>query len=156
MLPVSSLTSPTVKLADRLYTETDDSCALCGLHSAEALTIHHMDGDSANNVYENTIVLCHNCHQRYHQNRGISGADIDTRKRHLIQKTVTTYGISALKIAGRNDFGVVAYPFLLLHLVDLGYMTQQETQMGYGEQHDATARFAITPKGRDVLARWLA
>ena len=51
-----------MKLTDRLYTETDDSCGLCGLRGAQALTIHHIDSDAANDVYENTIVLCHNCH----------------------------------------------------------------------------------------------
>jgi HNH endonuclease len=144
-----------MNLPDRLYGETDDSCALCGLSAAEALTIHHIDGNEANDIYENTIVLCHNCHQRYHQEKGISRAQIETRKRHLIQKTVTVYGVNAMKIAARNNFGVVALPFLLYHLVDLGYMTKEEAQMDYGNQDDATARFAITAKGREVLGKWL-
>jgi hypothetical protein len=101
------------------------------------------------------IVLCHSCHQRFHQSKGITTDDIKKRKRHLIQKTVTTHGVNAMKIASRNNFGVVALPFLLYHLVDLGYMSKEENQMGYGEQADATARFAITPKGRTVLNDWL-
>ena len=60
-----------------------------------------------------------------------------------------------MKIASRNNFGVVALPFLLYHLTDIGYMTKEENQMGYGEQDDATSRFAITAKGRNVLQRWL-
>lgn len=75
--------------------------------------------------------------------------------RHLIQKTVTIYGINAMKIAARNEFGILAMPFLLYHLVDLEYMTKEEPQMGYGTQADATARFAITAKGREVLSKWL-
>jgi len=142
-------------LSDRLYGETDDSCALCRQGDVEALTVHHIDGDEQNDTYENTIVLCHNCHQRHHQDKGITRAQIETRKRHLIQKTVTIYGVNAMKIAARNNFGVVALPFLLYHLVDLGYMTKEEAQMGYGDQADATARFAITEKGRKVLAKWL-
>jgi hypothetical protein len=59
-----------------------------------------------------------------------------------------------MKIADRNGFGVVAMPFLLYHLVDLGYLTKEENQMGYGDQKDATARFAITAKGRDILCRF--
>ncbi|MGI0016714.1 MAG: HNH endonuclease signature motif containing protein, partial [Nitrososphaera sp.] len=128
---------------------------LCGLGDTQSLTIHHIDGDCLNNVYENMVVLCHNCHQRHHQAKGISREDIERRKRYLIQKTVTVYGINAMKIAVRNNFGVVALPFLLYHLVDLGYMTKEEAQMGYGPQQDATARFAITAKGRDVQAKWL-
>jgi len=67
---------------------------------------------------------------------------------------MTTYGLNALKIARRNGFGVIAMPFLLYHLVDLGYMTKEENQMGYGDQKDATARFAITEKGKAVLDKW--
>lgn len=144
-----------MNLDDRLYGETDDRCALCGVGDTRSLTTHHIDGDAGNNIYENAIVLCHNCHQRYHQAKGINREDIERRKRHLIQKTVTIHGINAMKIAARNEFGVVAMPFLLYHLVDLEYMTKEEAQMGYGAQADATARFAITAKGREVLSKWL-
>lgn len=144
-----------MKLADRLYTETDDTCALCGFRDTQALTIHHIDGNHGNDVYENTIILCHNCHTRYHQSKGITLEDITARKRHLIYKTVTTYGVNALKIAARNKFGVIAMPFLLYHLVDLGYMSKEEDQMGYGAQSDATARFAITDRGLETLKEWM-
>ncbi|MBC7926494.1 MAG: HNH endonuclease [Bryobacteraceae bacterium] len=143
-----------MKLDDRLYLETDDACAICGLRGVSVLTIHHIDGNSGNNVYDNMIVLCHNCHHRYHQNKGISGQQITDRKRHLILKTLTQYGLNALKIADRNGFGVVAMPFLLYHLVDLGYLAKEENQMGYGDQEDATARFAITGKGKEILRRF--
>lgn len=145
-----------MRLDDRLYTETDDSCAICGHRGLHALTIHHIDHDRSHNEYDNLIVLCHNCHQQHHQNKGPDTDSIRRRKLHLIARTVTQYGVSALKIADRNGFGVVALPFLLYHLVDLGYMTKEEEQMGYGEQDDATARFAITAKGRDLLRTWFA
>ena len=145
-----------MKLSDRLYGETDDACAICGIRGVGILTEHHIDGDRSNNVYDNLIVLCHNCHHSYHSDNGLTYEQIVSRKRHLIQKTVTTYGLNALKIAGRNDFGVVAMPFLLFHLVDLGYMTKEEDQMGYGQQQDATSRFAISQSGRALLARWFA
>jgi len=61
-----------------------------------------------------------------------------------------------MKIAKRNDFGVIAMPFLLYHLVDIGYMTKEEEQTGYGEQNNATARFAITEKGGSILTKWFA
>jgi len=144
-----------MKLDDRLYGETDDACAICGIRGPENLTIHHIDDDPSHNVYDNTVVLCHNCHQRHHQGKGPSRNQIEDRKRHLIQKTLTQYGLNAMKIASRND-GVVAYPFLLYHLVDLGYMTKEEDQMGYGGQHDATSRFAITAKGKKLLNKWFS
>ena len=145
-----------MKTKDLLFIETDDTCALCGEKERRALTIHHIDGDDSNNVYDNQIVLCHNCHSRHHNHKGVPKIAIVDRKRHLIARTVTQYGINALKIAARNNFGVVAMPFLLYHLVDLGYMDKLEDQMGYGEQEDATARFSINAEGRRVLNEWLA
>jgi hypothetical protein len=121
---------------------------------ANVLTIHHIDEDRSNNRYDNQIVLCYNCHQGYHYKRGVTRKQIEDRKRHLIHKTLTTYGLNALKIASRNNFGIIAIPFLLYHLVDLGYMIKEETQMSYGLQEDATARFAITEKGRQLIAKW--
>jgi len=143
-----------MKLDDLLYLETDDSCAICGDRGIQILTEHHIDGNRSNNTYENLIVLCHNCHHKITSNKDLTKSQIIDRKRHLIHKTITTYGLNALKIAKRNNFGVIAMPFLLYHLVDLGYMTKEEDQMGYGEQEDATARFAITKKGKDLVKKW--
>ena len=143
-----------MRLDDHLYVETDDACAVCGIRGPEKLTVHHIDGNSSRNSYDNTIVLCHNCHQRHHQDKGLTRQQIEDRKRHLIEKTLTQYGLNALKIAARNGFGVIAMPFLLYHLVDLGYMTKEENQMGYGSQEDATARFAITSAGEKLLRTW--
>ena len=81
---------------------------------------------------------------------------LKNRKRHLINKTITTYGLNAMKIAKRNNFGVIALPFLLYHLVDLGYMSKEQDQMGYGEIDYATSRPAITGKGKSILDKWFA
>lgn len=145
-----------MKIDDQVYIETDDSCAICGIRGFHILSVHHIDSDRSNNEYDNLIVLCHNCHHKTTNNKDLPGQVIRDRKKHLIHKTITTYGLSALKIANRNNFGVVAMPFLLYHLVDLGYMTKEEDQMGYGEQDDATSRFAITPKGVRILDKWFA
>lgn len=143
-----------MKLEDRLNSETDDACAICGLRGPSILTVHHIDDDPKNNAYDNMIVLCYNCHSRHHQSKGLTEQHIRDRKRHLILKTVTQYGLNAMKIADRNGFGIVAMPFLLYHVVDLGYLSKEESQMGYGEQEDETARFAITAKGKEILRRW--
>jgi hypothetical protein len=145
-----------MKLEERLYSETDDACAICGLRGVAVLTIHHIDDDPNNSVYDNMIVLCHNCHHRHHQGKGLTDDQIRTRKRHLIVKTVTQFGLNAMKIAERSGFGVVAMPFLLYHVVDLGYLSKEENQMGYEDQEDATARFAITRKGKEILSRWFS
>jgi hypothetical protein len=143
-----------MEIHERLFVETDDSCAICGIRGIGVLTEHHIDADRSNNTYHNLIVLCHNCHHAHHNGKGLTNRQIVDRKRHLIQKTLTTYGLNAMKIASRNGFGVVAMPFLLYHLVDTGYMTKEEEQMGYGEEEDATARFAITERGRSLLSKW--
>ena len=140
-------------MEDRLYAETDDTCANCRAPDRPSLTIHHIDGDSTNNAYDNQIVLCYNCHTRHHQGKGLDVAQIRDRKRHLIAKTVTTFGVNALKVAARNGEGVIAMPFLLFHLVDLGYMRKEEIQMTYG-RIEATVRFSITTEGRRVLEQW--
>lgn len=143
-----------MKRIDYIYNETDNSCGLCGHKGIKDLTIHHIDGVHENNSYDNQIVLCHNCHCRYHESKGISKKQITDCKKQLMIKTLTVYGVNALKIASRNNFGVVSMPFLLYHLVDLGFMDKKENQMGYGSQEDATARFEITEKGKALYKNW--
>lgn len=142
-----------MKLEDRLYGEVDDSCANCGVRDRQNLTVHHIDDDRSNNVYDNQIVLCHNCHTRHHQGKGLTTEQVRDRKRHLLARTITTFGLNAMKIAARNGEGVIAMPFLLFHLVDLGYMRKEELQMGYGSI-EATCRFSISEEGKRVLQAW--
>jgi hypothetical protein len=54
-----------MKLEDWLFSETDDTCAICGIRGMQILTVHHIDGDHLNNVYDNTIILWI-CRRRYH------------------------------------------------------------------------------------------
>jgi hypothetical protein len=146
-------------IQDLLFVETDDSCALCGFRGSYALTVHHIDGDHDNNAYDNRIVLCRNCHNAYHEGKQITKNQIETRKRHLIRKTLTQYGLNAMKIALRNNFGVVALPFLIYHVVDLGYMrpaedTPIEEYKDQGSRVAVTALYAITETGRALLYKW--
>jgi hypothetical protein len=115
-----------MKTSDLIYFETDDSCAICGAKGIDVLSEHHIDSNRSNNDYDNLIVLCHNCHHKITNGKGLSKVKIEDRKRHLIHKTMTIYGLNALKIAKRNNFGVIAMPFLLYHIVDMGYMTKEE------------------------------
>ncbi len=143
-----------MKVTDYVFIETSESCALCGQKGIENLTEHHIDGNDKNNEYDNRIVLCQNCHCRFHSKKEINKERIHTAKKRLIAKTMSHFGLNALKIAKRNKFGVIAMPFLLYHLVDLGLMEKKESQMGYGEQEDATALFSITEKGKIFYDKW--
>lgn len=142
-----------MKVRDRLFMETEDSCAICGVRGEDRLTVHHLDSDRGNNEYDNLVLLCHNCHHQLNNRKGLASRAVEDRKRRLICKTLTQYGLNALKMADRSDDGVVAMPFLLYHVVALGYMEQAEQQMGYGSL-TVTARFVVTEKGRRLLSKW--
>lgn len=122
------------------------------------LTIHHIDGNPSNNVYDNQIVICWSCHKSHHDAGDPTEEEIRGRKETLIAKTLTQFGISAMKEAARREGGTVAQPFLVYHLVELGYLEERERQMGYvapgGGQIDVTERFTITEEGRRILATW--
>ena len=143
-----------MKTKEWLYLETDDSCATCGVRGRDILTIHHIDGDDSNNAYDNQIVLCHNCHQGHHQKRTPSKAAMKERKRRLIVKTLTQYGVNALKIASRQKDGVPGQPFLLHHLVELGYLDSGEGFM-WNDDVPVLAAFEATQSGRDLVKKWL-
>jgi len=146
-----------MKIKEILFNETDYSCALCGERQVKSLTEHHIDGK--NNEYDNRIILCHNCHHRVTNKKGITKIEVKARKKSLIKKTLTQYGVSALKLAYRNEFGVVATPLLLYHLVGMGYMKKKEEIEGYGDNNkdyiEVEARYVVTPKGRKLHDKWL-
>ena len=150
-----------------IFIETDDTCAACGRRRRPdrtvawffrrrgvGLTVHHIDHDPTNRCYQNEIVLCYECHLQHNQEKEPTTQQIKDRKRTLIHRTLTQYGVNAIKKAQRNEEGVVALPFLLHHLVDLGYMKEEESQMDYGEL-TVTARFTITDQGRNLYSLWL-
>ncbi len=138
---------------ERLFLETDDSCAFCREPEKENLTIHHIDGNKDNSAYDNQIVLCHNCHQRYHQKKTITLEDIKEKKKLLIIRTLTQYGVNALKIAYRKKGRIVAAPFLLYHLVDMGFFKEKEYQMS-DDDIDILVNFEMTEEGRKLYKRW--
>lgn len=143
-----------MRIKEILYLETDNSCAYCGIKQNANLTIHHLDGNRSNNAYDNQIVLCHNCHHRLNENKGISEGDIRERKKNLIRKTITQYGVNALKIAYRKEGKVIAIPFLLYHLVEMGYFTQKDSMM-LSDGILALSYFEITKKGKELYQKWL-
>jgi hypothetical protein len=136
-----------------LFSETEDGCAACGLKRGEWLTIHHIDGNRSNNTYDNQIVLCHNCHCAHHQGKGLTAEEIRDLKRRLIRKTLTQFEVNALKIAKRNGKGVMGTPFLLHHMVGLGFLKEEETSQTY-DQIPVAVRFTITAAGAELLKTW--
>jgi len=147
---------------DRLFLETDNGCGFCGVRDAGALTLHHIYHEGEiDNSYDNLIVLCHNCHLKYHQKKGITQEQIIEVKRRLILKTLTPFGIGALKIAYRKGF-VAGIPFTLNHLLELGLLDRLQAlswvclEEDDGQETEIESRvvYKITNKGRSFFGKW--
>jgi DUF971 family protein len=147
------------QVEDRLYLEAENGCAICGSKDSRSLTIHHIEHDQEepDNSYDNLIVMCHNCHIPYHQARGVSKDQIVEIKRRLIIKTLTPFGLNALKVAYRKGF-VVGTPFTLLQLVELGLIEKKELISSHtnddGSEVDVDVGYQITEKGRSLFEKW--
>jgi hypothetical protein len=140
--------------------ETDGACAYCGIKDARVLTIHHLDQSKPKNeAYDNKLVLCHNCHQSHHDRKGATAEELKTIKHRLIIKTLTRPGANAMKQAYRNNT-VVAMPFLVNHLVEMGFMKQGETISGWSDDNTNNnevaidAAYTLTTAGRKLLEKW--
>jgi hypothetical protein len=142
------------KVKETLYFETDGGCAICGIRDQRVLTVHHIDHETKkkNNSYDNLIVVCHNCHTSYHQNKGLNKTEIKTIKKRLIKKTLTQFGVNALKEAKRKS-NVSGAPFLLNHLVEMSYLKFEEGLMGDPDSFDICV-YKITNAGKELLKKW--
>ena len=146
---------------ERAFIETDYACAYCGVKGFENLSIDHIEGRNGHyyKKYDNLIVLCHNCHHRKTTNKGIDLDKIKKLKKNLIIKTLTQYGVNALKFAVRNKQGVVANVILLSHLVELGFFRKGEVAMSYGPLEGNNlgedVLFLITEEGKRIFNKWL-
>jgi len=138
-----------------IFIETDDRCAICDHRIKEDLTVHHIDHNPTNSVYENEIVLCKYCQDLHHKEGKLTTEQIEDRKLTLMSRTITIYGINAIKRSYRDkDKSVVGMHFLLYHLVDLGYMEMKEEREFYGDI-PVSARFILTDRGCKVYDKWL-
>jgi hypothetical protein len=139
--------------------ETDGACAYCGHKDSRALTIHHLQQSKPKNEnYDNKLVLCHNCHQCHHQDKGPTSDELIDIKRRLIIKTLTRHGLNAMKQAYRNA-AVVATPFVVSHLVEFGYLLQKVVQSYMSEDGDSpriiiSATYGLTTEGTELLDKW--
>lgn len=150
---------------ERAYIETEYSCAYCGIKDKKSLTIDHIDGRKNDNSfsYDNLIVLCHNCHYQK-TSKKIRIEEIKKIKKVLLFKTLTVFGVNALKMANRNEYGITAMPFLLMHMVEMGMLKEEEViceETEYSIENGkvinslvSEARFTITKEGKRIYGKW--
>jgi hypothetical protein len=138
-----------------LFSETDGSCAYCGIKDFRVLTMHHIiQQEPKDESYDNKIVLCHNCHHLYHQDKGPSMDDLKGIKKRLICKTLTQQGVNAVKEAYRKGL-VVAAPYLVNHLVELELLSFKDYISSYGNDTQIIdAIYELTEKGRLFAEKW--
>ena len=46
-------------------------CQACGFPDVDCLIVHHIDHNKLNNSDDNLMVLCANCHIKYHKNKNM-------------------------------------------------------------------------------------
>ena len=140
-----------------LFSETDGACAYCGIKDYRVLTVHHIiQQEPKDESYDNEIILCHNCHHLYHQNKGPTEIEIRDIKKRLIYKTLTQQGINALKEAYRKGF-VVASPYLVNHLIEMQYLRHSDTISSFVDENqsvDIDAIYELTDEGKKFIQKW--
>jgi len=138
-----------------LQNETDGACAYCGNKDYRVLTVHHIIQQTPKDEsYDNKIVLCHNCHHLYHNDKGPSLDDLKKIKKRLICRTLTQQGVNALKHSYRKGF-VMAAPYLVDHLIELGLLVFVEPQVTYeSEDHVLEGIYKLTDRGRQFCEKW--
>lgn len=146
-------------ISQLLVEETDGACAYCGIKDYRILTEHHIEQmEPKDQSYDNRIILCHNCHHLYHQDKGPSKTDIMKIKKRLICKTLTQQGVNAVKESYRKG-RVVAVPYLVNHLIELGYMQQIEITMTVSDDNGedtivGSALYELTELGKQFAKKW--
>ena len=140
-----------------IYSETDGSCAYCGIKDYRVLNIHHIiEKKPKDNSYDNKILLCYNCHELYHNNRkeGPSQKDLFAIKKRLICRVLTQQGVNALKEAYRRQV-VIASPYLVNHLVELQLLKYVEEIATYEQENQIIlAEYILTQKGKKLVEKW--
>ncbi len=68
------------KTRDDVMREFHHRCAICGIHDPQ---LHHIDEDPTNNVPENLLPLCPNCHHLDHHD---PTSPVDPRKLQLFRR----------------------------------------------------------------------
>ncbi|MDO8722538.1 MAG: HNH endonuclease signature motif containing protein [Syntrophales bacterium] len=66
----------------RIYQEAGSRCAFCQESEVTSLAIHHMDSNPENNIEDNLILVCSNCHGKI-THGVLSQADVVFKKREV-------------------------------------------------------------------------
>ena len=56
---------PTQRMRARLQKEIGSKCPLCGNEDVGEFQVHHLDGNPANDDFQNLLLLCPNCHAKF-------------------------------------------------------------------------------------------
>lgn len=140
-------------ISQLLVEETDGACAYCGIKDYRILTEHHIEQmEPKDQSYDNRIILCHNCHHLYHQEKGPSKKDIMKIKKRLICKILTQQGVNAVK-ESYSKGRVVAAPYLVNHLIELGYMQLIEEHITVDE-NVMSSIYELTGPGKVFAQKW--
>ncbi|OFW01294.1 MAG: hypothetical protein A3H94_05895 [Acidobacteria bacterium RIFCSPLOWO2_02_FULL_60_20] len=83
-MPIKTRPKLSKTLEKRVFQQAGSRCAFCSEAEIVALEIHHIDGDPANNVIENLLLVCASCHTKI-TSRVFSEIDVTFRKRQLQQ-----------------------------------------------------------------------
>lgn len=118
---------------------------------------HIIQQEPKEESYDNKILLCHNCHHLYHNNKGPSLQDLLDIKKRLLCKILTQQGVNAIKESYRKGL-FVGSPYLLNHVVELQLLKPTETMSTIELSADKyvviDAVYQLTPKGRQFAEKW--
>lgn len=56
---------PTQRMRARLQKEIGSKCPICGNEGVGEFQVHHLDGNPANDDFQNLLLLCPNCHAKF-------------------------------------------------------------------------------------------
>jgi hypothetical protein len=155
-------------LERQVKVEAGHRCAIptCRSHPIDVAHIEPRKPDGSNDVFENLIALCANCHRRYDNDEidrtamrqyKANLSVLNNRYGDLEQRLLLTY-------AREPGTGVVQLPgglgLLLTYLIEDGLIQAVSAEtLGIGQVEvmgmPSHEYFTITDKGREFIARWL-
>ena len=56
---------PTQRTRAKLQKEAGSRCPICGNEDVGEFQVHHLDGNPANDAFQNLLLLCPNCHAKF-------------------------------------------------------------------------------------------
>lgn len=81
------------KVTAQLQQEIESNCPFCQNLDVGHFQIHHIDEDPSNNLIENLLLLCPNCHSKITK-KDISKQEVINKKMHLVNKLFNVEFIS--------------------------------------------------------------